>query len=109
MGNKTAKMIEGGISGGWSGDARLYKLSEPVEYADGETEYVIVSAVDLFGFGDLLGFDALSRADCETCETYIFPADAEGENVSWLELEGSIKGVKDHAAALRGAGYEVVE
>lgn len=40
-------------------------------------------------------------------ETYLFPSDSEGTISSWGELDGSIKGVLDYAAALGSAGYRV--
>jgi hypothetical protein len=85
---------------GFQGDARLFKLSEPVTYDyDYETKqdrkstnYVVVSAVNAMFSGP---------------ETYIFPADEQGEIVNWSEMDGSYKGELDHARALRDAGYEV--
>ena len=77
---------------GMRGDARHYKLSEPIRDWDGnEYEYVIVSAV----------------SSVWATETYIFPADEQAEVVDWSELDGSYRGGTDHAAALRNAGYEV--
>lgn len=35
-------------------------------------------------------------------ETYIFPADGEGNVLSWSELEGSYRGGLDHDVALAG-------
>lgn len=92
----------GKAGGNWTpnGEARLYRLNPPVEFSDwdsdGEqyasiTEHVTVSAVDVFGVP----------------ETYIFPARPDGTAVSMLELEGSARGMWDHAKALRDAGYEV--
>ena len=90
---------------GWKGDARLYRLSEPVrgpgEWGkDGtgpERDYnlVVVSAVvPYFGGGP---------------ETFIFPAlNEDGEMANMLELEGSFQGGLDHERALLNAGYEVV-
>ena len=87
----------------YRGDARLYRLSEPVPYSglfreDNEaaptTDHVIVSAT-VVGYG-------------EGPETYIFPAAAEGDQpVSWLEMDGSFKGGLDHEVALRRLGFEV--
>lgn len=82
---------------GFRGDARLYRLSEPMEWEDyegkRECECVIVSGVDAFGCG---------------LETYIFPAREDSdEPLSWAELPGSFRGGIDHAEALRAAGYEV--
>jgi len=73
---------------GWAGDARLYRLSEPLE----GHEYVVVSATDVVFSGP---------------ETYIFASDADGEVTNWGELDGSFRGAKDHEAALAGAGYAV--
>ena len=85
----------------WRGDARLYRLSEPVEYGysyDGETlpktDHVVVSAT-VVGYG-------------EGPETYIFPGAADSdEPLAWGEMDGSFKGGLDHAEALRGLGFEV--
>jgi len=82
---------------GWTGDARLYRLSEPLikksEY-DGDAEekydYVVVSAVVAMFSGP---------------ETYIFGSDKEGEVESYHELKGSLRGKLDHTVALAGAGY----
>lgn len=71
-----------------NGDARLYQLSKPLTGND----YVVVSGI----------------SNAWGTETYIFPADKSGEITSWGELEGSFRGAIDHAAALRGAGYEAV-
>ena len=81
-----------------SGDAALYKLSEPL---DGN-EYVIVSAVDLAS-----RFQSIRAHDWDATETYIFPANEAGRVTSWGELDGSQKGTLDHSVALRDAGYEV--
>lgn len=85
-----------------TGDARLYELSEPVSYVadfddDGndvlaETSFVAVSAANAVFSGP---------------ETYIFPADSDGEVLNWAELDGSYRGGLDHAQALQNAGYEV--
>lgn len=86
---KTAKFLRGLD---WTGDARVYHLSEPHEGAS----LVIVSATD---------------APFSGPETYLFPATEEslekGDPSSWGELGGSFRGRKDHAEALRNAGYEV--
>lgn len=42
-------------------------------------------------------------------ETYVFPANEEGEIISWAELVGSYKGKLDHKLALYYAGYSVSE
>ena len=90
---------------GFRGDARIYEVDPPVKFdkkvekegdivwEDAESPYIVVSAVNVLGYP----------------ETYIFSSDAEGEVLSWGELEGSFKGAKDHARALKGAGYEVIE
>lgn len=81
----------------WRGDARLYKLSEPMAYGWGdeeaeETEYVIVSAV---------------IAPFSGPETFIFPAREDGSAIDYLELDGSFQGALDHARALRNVGYTI--
>jgi hypothetical protein len=94
---KAAHLIRTGLL---LGDASLYRVDPPMTYGDlcdeedkGTTEFVIVSAVNVPFSGP---------------ETYIFPADSDGEVVDWLELDGSYRGGLDHEAALRGAGYEVL-
>ena len=77
---------------GFTGDARLYRLSEPLE----DSSYVIVSAVP-FAF------------DTGMAETYLFSANEEGDVTSWSDLDGSFQGAMDHARALANAGYEIVE
>lgn len=96
----TAKLIRK-LDGSWSGDARLFELSQPIEYDKpwNETEppakktcFVIVSA---------------TIAPFSGSETYIFPATKEGEVISWGELDGSYRGGLSHEEALMGAGYKV--
>ncbi len=87
---------------GFTGDARLYRLTPPIEvkpeceddpYA-GKFRYVVVSATIALFSGP---------------ETYIFPADAKGNVLNWGELEGSYKGGLDHEGALKSAGYIVLK
>ncbi len=81
----------------FNGHAALYHVTPPMQSEDddiGATEYVVVSAI----------VNPYSGS-----ETYIYPANATGKVVDWLELDGSIRGTLDHAAALAGAGYEIVE
>jgi hypothetical protein len=88
--SKTATLI-GRAAGSMAGDARHYRLSEPLE----GNEYVVVSAVEHHvGFFPII-------------ETYIFPADETGKVTNWGELFGSFKGDTNHEKALNGAGYEV--
>jgi len=75
---------------GWQGDARLYRCEPPLK----GNAYVVVSAVDATFSGP---------------ETYVFAADVDGNVNDYRELDGSFRGGLDHAEALRGAGYEVVE
>ena len=82
----------------WRGDARLYKLSEPVGYDRdcetgkyaGTTDHVAVSAADVMFSGP---------------ETYVFPADAEGEVLDWGAMDGSFRGALDHERAIREAEW----
>jgi hypothetical protein len=84
----------------YSGDARLYELDEPIHWQmwkDGEEVvrqalYVVVSATVVMFSGP---------------ETYIFPANKDGEVLNWIDLEGSFQGALDHAKALRRAGYKI--
>ena len=81
---------------GFTGNASLYVLSDPVEYGFDEdknfTNYVVVSATYVMFSGP---------------ETYIFPANKSGEIEDWCELNGSFKGGRDHKAALENAGFIV--
>lgn len=83
----------------FSGSAKLYRVNPPMAQRDwdgaetGPAECVVVSATVVpFGGGP---------------ETYIFPANANGEVTDWDEMNGSYKGDLDHEVALAGAGYEV--
>lgn len=91
---KTATFVKKLVDG-FTGDAKLYKLSEPMEYGWDEkkkTDFVIVSATNVIFSGP---------------ETYIFPASEDGKIVDWGELDGSFQGGLDHERALAGAGYEI--
>lgn len=83
---KTAKLIKDNLEG-FNGHAAFYELSEPL---DG-IEKVIVSAV----------------SDSHGYETYIFPADNDGDISDWGELEGSMKGTVSHAEVLGAVGYTI--
>lgn len=100
----TATLVKEGLEG-FRGEVNLYRLDPPLE----GHEYVIVSAVELPDLA--LSMDSLLNAvggyPIATEETYIFGSDSEGKVVDWSELPGSIKDTKDHAEALREAGYEV--
>lgn len=65
----------------------LYELTPPLN----GHRYVIVSGVRVMG----------------EPETYIFPAEPDGQVTRWAELPGSFKGAIDHVEALREAGYEI--
>lgn len=74
------------------GDTRLYSLSEPAKaHNDVEVDHVIVSAVS-----------PLSGP-----KTHIFPSNAKGEVLDWLEMPGSFRGELNHAKALLNAGYTI--
>lgn len=94
MAAKTATFVRKAPSS-WTGDARLYRLSEPVQFNEGKntTFYVVVSAANALFSGP---------------ETYIFPADKSGECLDWLELDGSFEGSFDHELALNRAGFTVI-
>ena len=86
---------------GFTGHASLYKLDEEIGYcADwnepgkfaGYTRYVVVSATDVMPGGP---------------ETYIFPADEDGNVLNWQEMTGSYRGGLDHAEALRRMGATI--
>ena len=73
----------------WRGDARVYRLSKPLE----GFSHVVVSAANVPFSGP---------------ETFIFGGTNEKGEVEWKELTGSFKGDLDHARALRDAGYESI-
>lgn len=79
--SKTAKLIKSNLPN-FSGNAALYETSDQ--------GFVIVSAIDEY-----------------VTETYIFPADADGNVTDWGELDGSYKGGTSHRVALAGAGYTI--
>lgn len=83
---KTATLIKILPKDLWVGEARLYKLSHPLE----GHRRVIVSAVNLY-----------------VTETYIFPAGKDDCPSHWGELRGSYKGGTSHERALELAGYVV--
>lgn len=94
---RTAVLVMKNLPGA-TGVAHLYRLDPPIEQRDWDDtlvathEFVRVSATVVPYSG---------------AETYIFPADSDGEVIDWSELDGSYRGGLDHAEALRGAGYEV--
>lgn len=75
---------------GWLGDARLYRLSEPVDPRGEPTQFVVVSAV---------------TADITGDEVLIFPADKAGRVDDYREMTGSQRGTLEHADAIRDAGW----
>ena len=88
---------------GWRGDVALYKVNPPLPYeiiggGTATTEYVLVSAVDLDTYISI-------GSSPPTCETYMFPATADGKAIDMLEMEGSYKGDKDHAQVFSNIGY----
>lgn len=93
----------GRVITGRAGQAiKVFRLDPPLKYEkygaddleERQTRYVVVSAVTMVPFSGP--------------ETYIFPADKEGEVTSWGELPGSYRGGTDITKALRNAGYEIV-
>lgn len=82
------------------GEKWLYRLTPPhieeglrSEDALDQVDYVMSSAIDALLSGP---------------ETYLFPADSDGNVLDWRELPGSFKGGLDCDAAVRDLGYEVV-
>ena len=76
------------------GEAKLYEVSPNISFGDNEnTKFIIVSKIDN-EFGQ---------------ETYIFPANEDGEIKDYCELSGSQKGYISHEEVLRDAGYEICE
>lgn len=103
---KTAQLVKKLQSHYKDQNIRLYKCNPPMEYEKWNyetdsictncTEYIVVSAISI-------AFDTARP------ETFIFPADEDGNITSWGELDGSYQGGMDHGVALKRAGYEIVE
>lgn len=82
----------------FQGRASLYHVNPPIGYDmdydtdeyQSKTDFVIVSTV-------VAPFSGL--------ETFIFPADKNGEITSWGELDGSQRGTSSHREVLEAAGY----
>jgi hypothetical protein len=99
---KTAKYVRTLPKQDWQGTAKLYELSEPVQYGydyetkqpKGSTSFVAVSAACVWFEGG-------------RPETYIFPSDENGKVLDWGELPGSYKGGLDHEKALDNAGFSI--
>lgn len=75
------------------GRASLYRLEPPLE--DGEDRHGLVIA---------------SAANCPITgrpETYLFPANEDGEVTDWCELGGSQKGTLSHGDVFADIGYEI--
>lgn len=72
---------------------KLWKLTEPYtvrgwgDEPDQTTEYVITSAVNALFSGP---------------ETYVFPANKQGEVIDFCEIDGSFRGDLDHDRAIEG-------
>lgn len=90
----TAELVRTIEDGGWTGVAKLWKLSRPVkleEFSDdyhpelADCEYVVTSAIVAMYSGP---------------ETYVFRADADGQVASCLKLDGSYRGDLDHQRAI---------
>lgn len=96
---KTATRVKD-VSERFTGSAVLFLLDPPLAdepWNDEDEvvphEYVVVSS---------------AIAPYSGPETYIFPADSEGNVTAWGELPGSQRGIMDPKAALESAGYTVV-
>lgn len=74
---------------GWNGDAKLYRMDPPY---DSHT-HVVVSAVE----------------NEYVHETYIFPCNAEGKDVDYMELEGSTRNTTSHSYVLTIIGYDIIK
>lgn len=88
------------VSKDFKGTAKLWRITPPVVYTEWtddsgeislETEYVITSATNAMFTGP---------------ETYIFPADSEGNILNWTELPGSYRGGLDHELAISQVGSQ---
>lgn len=97
----TAMLVKD-VSEKFTGIAKLYKVDPSAAYdRDWDTDeyreesgFVVSSAADVMFSGR---------------ETYLFPADSEGNVFHWCELHGSFRGAMDCDAAIKNAGYEICE
>ena len=89
----TAQLLKDNLPG-YNGHAALYRVNPPLKGWDGDDSYSLV---------------VLSTAEgLDGHETYIFPADENGQVTDWLELQGSQRDVTSHQQVLEDAGYVVV-
>lgn len=85
-----------------------------VKEADGFKEYAELFRLERLKkengvtFGFIVVSPIKKAFDTQRPETYIFPADPNGEVLSWEELKGSFQGAMDISKALRDGGYEEV-
>ena len=97
----TAELLKD-VSSDFKGEAKLYKLSEPVKYTGGygderkkrQTKFVVVSSIS-------------AAPDHGGSETFIFPADATGKVQDWGELTGSDRGNVTHKHVLSSLGFNL--
>ena len=95
----TAKLIKEEVSE-VGAIQRLYELSKPIGY---DYDYDKEKDTQLTNFILVSGTYAMFSGE----ETYIFPADKDGNVLDWGELDGSFRGSIDHEQALENAGYEL--
>jgi len=87
-----AKFIKD-VSENFTGIAKLYSVNPPVkDYEGNEYNYVVSSGTNVMFSGP---------------ETYVFPADENGNVLDWGELDGSFKGSIDCEQAIINMGYEI--
>lgn len=100
MGNEITATFVKDVSENFTGSAKLWKLSYPVNYGWGndeedggkKTNYIVTSAAVVMFSG---------------AETYIFPSDEIGNVIDWGEMNGSFRGSLDHEQAIENAGWVV--
>lgn len=74
---------------------QLWKLDSPVKFGTNdayETNYVVVSAVPEWG----------TEYSTHEAETFLFPARADADVISYLELPGSFRGSMNPQKAIDG-------
>lgn len=89
----------------WRGDARLYKVEPSYEGND----HLIVSGAVVIDHPVIALASIFGANPARESETFIFPASADGEAISMMEMKGSISGEINHAKALANAGYAIAE
>ncbi|MEN4917541.1 hypothetical protein ABE485_02630 [Achromobacter spanius] len=81
-----ARLVKDNLEG-FNGHASLYRCDPP----HAGHEFVVASTTTAYGL----------------METYLFPADSDGQIKDWLEMDGSMKETTSHDDVWANAGYQI--